>query len=140
VDVRLAAAVFVDPEGRTLLLPPPSAASSEDAVQAEVYPLLSRMWHFPTITVRKEALRELRQHLLEALPGVPAAALPFAAANPVKHGVTYRNIVIQPFVGRVKTLPKIKGARKLPLRDLSAVAISNLTRKVAAVALQSITD
>jgi hypothetical protein len=35
----------------------------------------------------------------------------------------------------VEKLPRVSGAKALPLADLSAVAISNLTRKVARAAL-----
>jgi len=55
----------------------------------------------------------------------------------VRHAVTYRSIAIFPFRAEVEKLPRVSGARAFPLADLSAVAISNLTRKVARAALAS---
>jgi hypothetical protein len=50
--------------------------------------------------------------------------------------VTYRDITIVPFLINVKTLPRIRGARQVPLREVSsALPVSNLTQKVARAAL-----
>jgi 4-hydroxy-L-threonine phosphate dehydrogenase PdxA len=50
--------------------------------------------------------------------------------------VTYRDITIVPFLISVKKLPRIRGARHVPLRDVSsALPVSNLTRKVARAVL-----
>jgi hypothetical protein len=53
----------------------------------------------------------------------------------VRHTVTYRLITILPFRLAVDKLPQISGSKALFLADLTSVAISNLTRKVARAAL-----
>ena len=57
-EVELAAAVFVDKQGRTLLLPPPET-DRDHVTPDEVRPLISKMWHFPMIAVKRDAGREL---------------------------------------------------------------------------------
>jgi hypothetical protein len=49
--------------------------------------------------------------------------------------VTYRQITLLPFRLEVAKLPRIPDAKTLPLDDLSAVPVSNLTCKVARAAL-----
>src|SRR5260370_24333977 len=49
--IALAAAVLLDPRGRTLLLPPPALPKNKSA-HARASVLVSKLWHFPTITVR----------------------------------------------------------------------------------------
>ncbi len=53
----------------------------------------------------------------------------------VRHAVTYRSVTLLPFRAMVKKLPRLQEARSLPLADISALPISNLTRKVARAAL-----
>jgi len=134
VEIRLAALVLVDAAGRTLLLPPPKL-SEGSLVGQEVATLLSRMWHFPTIPVRRNAEHELVEFAREAslLPKKCAVAL--KATRKVKHAVTYRQITVQPFRMELEELPQVAGVMALPLGDLSAVPVSNLTRKVAHAAL-----
>jgi A/G-specific adenine glycosylase len=50
-EITLAAAVLLDPRGRTLLLPPPDGL--RQATHEEVAALVSKMWHFPTVSVEK---------------------------------------------------------------------------------------
>src|SRR5580704_17398620 len=61
-EVELAAAVFIDKQGRTLLLPPPEA-DRDHVTQDAVRPLISKMWHFPMIAVQRDARRELAEFL-----------------------------------------------------------------------------
>jgi hypothetical protein len=49
--------------------------------------------------------------------------------------VTYRSITLLPFLIRVKTLPRISGAKQVALDNISQFPISNLTRKAARAAL-----
>ncbi len=135
VEISLAALVLVDPRGSTLLLAPPKSPRKSSAPD-DVPTLVSRMWHFPTVAVQQ---------------GQPAAALmefanetlfrgrkSYAELNPLKkvrHAVTYRSITILPFRLAVDKLPQVSGSKVLPLADLTSVAISNLTRKVARAAL-----
>ncbi|HEY4907679.1 MAG TPA: A/G-specific adenine glycosylase, partial [Candidatus Acidoferrum sp.] len=57
-EVELAAAVFIDKQGRTLLLPPPETGR-DHITQDEVRPLISKMWHFPMVAVQRDASCEL---------------------------------------------------------------------------------
>src|SRR5260370_12482647 len=53
VEVTVAAAVFLDGNGQTLLLPPPKN-TSEKATADHVPSLVSKMWHFPTLSASGE--------------------------------------------------------------------------------------
>jgi A/G-specific adenine glycosylase len=139
VEITLASLVLVNPSGQTLLLPPPKSnaclAKSED-----VAALVSRMWHFPTIQVEVDARKELGTHIEQTIfrkRRLPGELQPVAKA---RHTVTYRQITLLPFRLEVTQLPRVMGARALPLNDLSSVPISNLTRKVARAAILPSTD
>ena len=133
VEITLASLVFLDPRGCTLLLPPPGS-KSKSSTHADIHTLLSRMWHFPTIRVQRHAAKELRDHVESAfLKGrkLPAKLLPL---KKTRHAVTYRSITLLPFCTKIPTLPRVTGSKRLPLSDLTSVAVSNLTRKVARAA------
>ena len=130
VKLRLAAAVLLDPEGRTLLLPPPRrGATSGEA--GELAPLFSRLWHFPAVRVQGEAQDDLRSHLRAVFSKAAAAGAEFEPRKLVRHAVTYREIAIAPFLVRVKRLPRPRGGRALRLSELHTLPVSNLTRKIA---------
>jgi A/G-specific adenine glycosylase len=122
VDVKIAAAIFRDPRGRTLLVKDPGA---RDGV------LFSRMWQFPAVEVKRHAASELLRHLRSTLGvnGISLEALPEA-----RHGVTFRNVTLLPFLARVEELPNAAGSRGriLSLTRLAQVPISSATRKIAA--------
>jgi A/G-specific adenine glycosylase len=136
VAVVLAAAVFVDAKGRTLLLAPPTREKSANSAGAadHVPTLVSKMWHFPTVSVNENPEREL-DRAVRSMLGKSAVGFELEPRGKVRHAVTYRDITIFPFRISCKALPQIAGAEALPLSDLSSVAISNLTRKVAASVL-----
>jgi A/G-specific adenine glycosylase len=134
VHVNLAALALVDGKARTLLLPPPKN-SLPSAQGQDIAGLLSRLWHFPTIRVERAAEPELRKFARQTLLEGQALRANLVPLATVRHTVTYRLITVQPFRMDVKKLPAIRGAKKLPLHELNRVAISNLTRKVARVAL-----
>jgi A/G-specific adenine glycosylase len=136
VDVRLAAAVFADECGRTLLLPPPQAKNAE-ALADHVPTLVSNLWHFPTIPVNGDPVAKLRSHLQKLQIQNRNDSLHFVAANKVRHTVTYREITVEPFRISVKKLPRIKGAEQVPLKEITVLPVSNLTRKVARAILAS---
>jgi A/G-specific adenine glycosylase len=138
VEVTLASAVFTDANGQTLLLPPPRG-KNEQATADHIPTLVSRMWHFPTISIYENPVAELRKSLRKILPDAKNAKLQFVRADKVRHSVTYRAITVAPFLVHVKKLPRITGAKRVPLRDISSLPISNLTRKVAQAALTSFT-
>jgi A/G-specific adenine glycosylase len=139
-NITLGVAVLLDPRGRTLLLPPPNLAKGKHTHE-EVSMLVSKLWHFPTITVQADPAGELQVHLRETLPAAMTKQLlrlePLPAA---RHAVTYRAITLRPFRVCVAHLPRISGAKTIPLSDVtspSSLAISNLTRKAARAALAS---
>ena len=128
VEIVLASLVFIDPKGRTLLLPPPKSRQKSTS-RTDVATLLSRMWHFPTIQVHQNAELELRQHTHKLFPAL--AKLHFVPAPKARHAVTFHSITILPFRIHIPKLPRLASAKALPLADLSSLPISNLTRKVA---------
>ncbi len=133
-EITLAALVFVDTDGNTLLLPPPKT-TPKVGEHANVPALLSRLWHFPTIVVTKNAAKELQNHIEKTLlHGKRLAGKPHALKQ-VRHAVTYRSITLLPFRVSVAKLPTVHHAKILPLSGLSSIPISNLTRKVVRAAL-----
>lgn len=132
-EVELAAAVFIDERGRTLLLPPPET-DPDHVTQDEVRPLISKMWHFPLIAVQREAARELVAFLksFNAL-AINGSKPKLEELRGARHTVTYRAIRLRPFRIEVENLPRVAGAKAVLLADLvsrSKVAVSNLTRKI----------
>jgi A/G-specific adenine glycosylase len=120
VHLRIAAAILRDPHGRTILVKDPGA---HDHV------LFSRMWQFPAVEVTRHPPAELQAHVRATL-GIDSLALTELPA--VRHGVTFRNITLLPFLAHVEQLPKLPRTRILTLENLSNVPISNATRKIAA--------
>jgi A/G-specific adenine glycosylase len=134
VEVTLAAAVFTDSKGRTLLLPPPKNTKEKPAAD-HVPTLLSRMWHFPTLSVNGNPAVSLAAFLRKIMPDVPNREWQLVPAKRVRHAVTYRAITVSPFLLAVRELPHVRGAKQVPLGDLSSLPVSNLTRKVARAVL-----
>ena len=134
VEVTLAAAVFVDGKGQTILYPPPKR-TKEKASADHVPTLVSNMWHFPTLSVTAEPAGYLMAFLRRHIPGVQNRKWQLVPAGKVRHTVTYRAITVLPFLIDVEKLPLITGAKQVPLRDISSLPVSNLTRKVARAAL-----
>jgi A/G-specific adenine glycosylase len=150
VSVTLAAAILVDPKNCTLLFGPPTQPASSDDVSpgkarfepaSEVSALVSKMWHFPTVAVKSNATAELRAYVSDLLGGSGAGRrrnggkpIVLEALAGARHTVTYRDIRLLPFRVRVAKLPRIVGARIVPIAEVashSTLAISNLTRKFA---------
>ena len=123
VRMKIAAAILRDPRGRTLLVNDPGA---HDDV------LFSRMWQFPAVAVARNAKAELAEHLRATL-GVDctngASLEPLPAA---RHGVTFRNITLLPFLALVEKLPRVSRTRILALDKLHQLPMSSATRKIAA--------
>ncbi len=135
VEVTLAAAVFLDENGWTLLLPAPSKENQSQESLAEYVPLLvSNLWHFPTVAVTGDSGAKLRTYLGNLIRSRRNKSLRLVPAGEVHHTVTYRYIIIKPSLIRVKRLPRIKGSEAVPLNDISVVPVSNLTHKVARAA------
>ncbi len=118
VRIEIAAAVLLDPRGRTLLVKPGDG-------------LFSRMWQFPAVEVGRNAEAELTRHLEASLGLREPALVPLPHA---RHTVTFRNITLLPFLVRVSSLPTVPGARTAALNGLDRLTISNATRKIARAA------
>jgi A/G-specific adenine glycosylase len=130
IEITLAALVLVDHHGRTLLLRPQKTDPRGEAAR-EVAALLSRMWHFPTIHVKENAGKELRASVENSLFSGRKSPGTLQPLPKVRHAVTYRQITLLPFRLEVTKLPRPAETRVIRLDDLSAVPVSNLTRKVA---------
>jgi len=138
VEVALASAVFVDGQGRTLLLPAPESSNGGDQ-HDDIAALVSKMWHFPTIAARTKPDKVLHEHL-RALLALTAKTqrLVLESLPPARHSVTYRALTVQPYRIRCEHLPRIAGAKVVALSEVAAhssLAISNLTRKAARAAM-----
>ena len=133
LQMTIAAAVLLDASGRTLVL----RHTEKDGV------LFSRLWQFPAVIAHAQqhskkggtqklcnsAQAELSNYLEEALRIKDVALV---ALRTAKHAVTFRNIRLAPFLGRVDKLPAVAGARTPKLSELAALPISSATRKIAA--------
>lgn len=139
IEISLAAAVFVDEDGCTLLLPPPEAGDSDRPKDDDVGALVSKMWHFPARTASGDPALELSAMLKQLSPSRGTASRwPIEVLPKVRHTVTFRGITMHPFRVRVTKMPCPTGAKVIALAELardSSLAISNLTRKIARVAL-----
>ena len=134
VDIRLAAAVFADERGQTLLLPPPEQQNTERPVD-DVAAVASNLWHFPSVLGNGDPVVKLRRHLRKLQIQNENGDLQFVRVDNVRHTVTYRSIIVEPFRIAVKKLPRIKGATGVPLADITVLPVSSLTRKLARAAL-----
>jgi A/G-specific adenine glycosylase len=124
VGVRIAAAVLRDPSGRTILVRDPGA---HDGV------LFSRLWQFPAVEVGREPQVELEKHLRE-LFRLDSVSLQFEALPAARHAVTFRQVLLLPFLVRVTQLPRLPRTRTLALGRILELPVSAATRKIAAAA------
>jgi A/G-specific adenine glycosylase len=125
IRVKIAAAILVDARGRTILVRDPGAHDRA---------LFSRMWQFPAVEVARDAGTDLAEHLRATLNIAPAS---LEALGHARHAVTYRNIMLLPFLAHVARLPKRARTRIVPLGSLARVPISSATRKIAQAALDA---
>jgi A/G-specific adenine glycosylase len=128
IAMTIAAVILLDPKGRTLLVRDPGA---HDDV------LFSRMWQFPAIQVSREAKPELEKYFAETfgMQKLILEELPSA-----RHGVTFRNITLLPFLARVQELPKLPRSRFLALKSLTTVPVSSATKKLAAAVAKALAN
>jgi A/G-specific adenine glycosylase len=143
VKLQIAAAVLVDPRGRTLML----------RHEGELF---SGMWQFPSVEVqprcrgtsasvprsprprgvpsRHRPAHALAQHLEQRLGIWKARLLPLPRAP---HAVTFRQITLLPFLVHAASLPVPQRgiARTLLLTELDSLPVSSATRKIAHAAL-----
>jgi A/G-specific adenine glycosylase len=136
VQIILAAAVFADGKGQTLLLPPPKSTKEKNSAD-HIPTLVSRMWHFPTVSVTAEPAAALTAFLGKIAPSAQSRKWRLVPAGKVRHAVTYRAITLLPFLIETRNLPFLQGAKEVSLNDISSFLVSNLTRKVARAALEA---
>jgi hypothetical protein len=92
------------------------------------------MWQFPAIETPADASLNLAQHLKEIFK-VKVNAGQMIRLTTARHTVTFREIRLEPFLIRVKRLPKIAGARTPLLGHFGKLAVSSATRKIAGSAI-----
>jgi A/G-specific adenine glycosylase len=126
VWLALSAAVLLDTRGRTLVVREKSAHSA----------LFSNLWHFPAIRSARPTPEKLTVYLRSAF-GITGQleALPKA-----RHTVTFRRILLAPFLARVAKLPAPKASlanavRTPRLAEIERLPISSATKKIATAAL-----
>jgi len=124
VRIALAAAVLIDPGGRTLLV-------RQDGGDGALF---SRMWQFPALETTAGAASKLARHLREKF-GVKVTRGRMTKLKTVRHSVTFREIRLEPFLIRVAGLPEIAGARTPMLRRFGRLPISSVTRKIVDTAI-----
>jgi hypothetical protein len=93
------------------------------------------MWHFPTVEVKTDPQRDLRQYLPQILPSSAKLPRKFLPLQKIRHAVTYRAITLVPFRVSLASLPEIPGAKTILLQNFASLPVSNLTRKLARAAL-----
>jgi A/G-specific adenine glycosylase len=121
VHLTLAAAVLLDPRGKTLVIRKGDGA------------LFSRLWQFPVLEITANGAARLRQHLKKIFAiTVDGRMTPLGAA---RHTVTFREVRLEPYLARVAKLPEVQGARKPSLKRLADLPISGATRKIADAAI-----
>jgi len=135
VSVQLVSVVLLDAKNRSLVLPAPTALTKNNA-DDHVPSLVAKLWHFPTVSAPANSQPALEQLLHRELNVRSAKSIRPELLDKVRHTVTYRIISIAAYLIRVKQLPKISGARYLPLREIQSLPVSNLTRKIARAALR----
>lgn len=125
VRLALSAAILLDPHGRTLLVRQKSEHST----------LFSSLWHFPAAQSARPAPEKLSRYLQSAF-GITARLEALPAA---RHTVTFRRILLAPFLVRVAKLPaiassKAENVRTPRLTEIGRLPISSATKKIAASA------
>ena len=133
VRLTLSTAVLLDLHHRTLLLRQKSQQGG----------FFSSLWHFPAIQAAKPSPEELARHLQSTFD-ITARLEPLPS---VKHAVTFRKILLAPFLVRVDKLsaPKLRalgfsatGMRMPRLVEIERLPISSATKKIASAALAAI--
>ncbi len=128
VEVKIAAAVLLDPRGRTLLV------RQNDGLDAALF---SGLWQFPSVEVKANGLREMPRQLQVRLGWAGDEKRPVKALPEVRHSVTFRAVTLLPLLLRVRKLPRLKQSRAVPLAEVNRLPISNATRKIARAVLEN---
>jgi A/G-specific adenine glycosylase len=129
VRLALSAAILLDPHGRTLLVRQKCHHSG----------LFSNLWHFPAVQAARPVPGELARYLESAF-GIKSK---LESLPPARHTVTFRRILLAPYLVRVAKLPPLTSSepaspaprfRTLRLTEIERLPISSATRKIAASA------
>ena len=121
VRIVLSVAILLDPRGRTLLLRQVSGHSI----------LFSNLWHFPAVQSARPAPKKLARYLDSAFR-IATRLEPLPVA---RHTVTFRRLLLAPFLIRVAKLPVVRGARTPQLAEIERLPISSATKKIFAAAV-----
>lgn len=130
--IRVAAIIFLDPLGRTLLTKNPGAHDLA---------IFSGLWQFPAVALKsnngsaKDEISSFLRDNFNSFEFAPHSLIPLPAAS---HTVTYRRLALLPFLARVDELPELPACRAVPLANLSSLPVSSATRKIAQAALAGI--
>ena len=129
VRLALSVAILLDPRGRTLLLRQQSDNSS----------LFSNLWQFPAVKAAGAAPEKLSRYLQSDF-GIVATLEPMP---PARHTVTFRRILLVPYLVRVAKLPSLTSRapaapatrfQRPRLTEIERLPISSATKKIAAAA------
>jgi A/G-specific adenine glycosylase len=125
VRLALSAAILLDPGGRTLLVQQKNLHRT----------LFSSLWHFPAVQSEMPEPDKLARYLRSAF-GIRAR---LQVLPTTRHTVTFRRILLAPFLVRVAKLPSSKlaatgGARTPRLAEIERLPISSATKKIASAA------
>jgi hypothetical protein len=82
------------------------------------------------VEVKREPRAELENHLRKVLR-LDSAPLQLQALPAARHGVTFRNITLLPFLVRIAELPRLPRTRILGLDRILQLPVSSATRKIA---------
>ena len=134
VLVQLVSAVLLDAKNNSLLLPPPAKSAADDHIPS----LVAKLWHFPTVSAPVSNHKALGALLQTELRIKSTKSCNPLLLDKVRHTVTYRAISLAAYLVRVKRLPKILGAKTVPLEAVTSLAVSNLTRKIAHTAMKQL--
>jgi A/G-specific adenine glycosylase len=130
--IAVAAAVLLDPSGRTLLVRQPN----EDGA------IFARLWQFPAVEANGDARKALGDYLQniagQSLRTARALDAAMERLTPARHTVTVRDIRLLPFLLRVPRLPLVQGARTPLLAAFDRLPVSSATRKIGAAALRAL--
>jgi len=137
VIVQLVSVVLLDAQNNSLLLPPPIKIA-KSAADDHIPSLVAKLWHFPTVSAPSSVGKSLAALLHSEVHIKPAKFHKPLLLDRVRHTVTYRAISVTPYLVRVNRLPKIPGAKAVPLEEASSLAVSNLTRKIARIAMKQL--
>jgi A/G-specific adenine glycosylase len=135
VSIQLASVVLLDARNRSLVLPPPTASTKNNA-DDHVPSLVAKLWHFPTVSAPANSQQALEQLLHRDLRIKDPRPIRPELLDKLRHTVTYRTISIAAYLVPVKKLPEISTAQHLPLQEIQSLPISNLTRKILRAALK----